>query len=297
MKSLIVCALLVVGLVATQPASASILGQNLTFNGSEELLTDESRGNIVDSGAGNVGVLGVGDAIYGYVQFDQVSKDGAGNTPITGGIIAALFAIEVTGDLGGGVFTHGASTVTGAKLTDLATALVAEGIGGDAVDASSMFLIVSSATSASPVNTATDLTFFTPAAWDIEATGGVVAANGDFFQVKVTGSLEAGAVWQESASLSVLQHVLGPGTICLDDVGSDVLTDGDTAFDTFGQIAIRSGNVQKNDNPDASNWYLQDNGNFAVNATPEPTTFAVWAILGLCGFGTQLRRRYKKTQS
>ncbi len=301
-KLLILAACLCAATGIAKDAKASVLANNMTFNGTEDVFIDESRANIVDTD-GN-GVLSVGDVIYGYVSFDERNLDGGGNENIQGGRLAALFSIKVTAETSPGskIFLHGANDTAGTTFADLLDAgLLAEGVGGAAIDSDAMFLIVESTTAVSPVNTATSLAWFTSADWDIVATGGVVAANGDYFQAKDrsdyggAGPADDDILIQETASLSVLQHTLSGGVVFLDNVGADdFLIPGVSLADAFGQIAIRSATVTNNTNSDSASWALQDNGNFAFNAVPEPATFAVWGVFGLIGVASGIRRRYRK---
>ena len=290
-----ILAIVVCGVLAgfASHARASVLANNMTFNGIEDLFVDESRSNALDRDSS--GGLSVGDVIYGYVSFDERNLDGGGNEPIQGGRLAALFSIKVTAETSAGskIFLHGANDVAGSTFADLLDAdLLAEGVGGAAISADAMFVIVESTTAVSPVNTAPDLKWFTGADWDIVATGGVVAANGDFLQVFDNSNSVTGLNYLETASLSVLQHTLGGGVVFLDNVGADDFTiPGTSLSDAFGQIAIRSATITPNTNPDSGNWALQDNGNFAFNAVPEPATFAVWGLLASVGLIGAYRRR------
>lgn len=287
----VACALAAVA----QNASASVLANNMTFNGIEDVFVDESRSNVIDNGDGK---LSAGDVIYGYVSFDERNLDGGGNEPISGGRLAALFSIKVTAETAPGskIFLHGANDTAGSTFADLLDAgLLAEGVGGAAIDSDAMFLIVESTTAPSPVNTATSLAWFTGADWDIVATGGVVAANGDYLQVFDNSNSITGLDYRETASLSVLQHTLGGGITFLDNVGADDFTiPGTSLADAFGQIAIRSATITPNTNSDSGSWALQDNGNFAFNAVPEPASVAVWGAGLLVAVAAATRRRRKK---
>ena len=273
-------------------AQAGILSSNLSFNGIADLIVDQSRSNLVDNGDG---VLSVGDIVYGYLNFDERSLDGGGNANISGGELTALFAVEISNDLGlhpsgfGKVFEHKAATGFLTSLLD--AALVAEGVGGAAFDASTIAIIVESTTSVDPENVATSLGFFTGAAWDAVATVGKLAST-DFFQIRDLGLLFGGSA-QEAASLSVLQTSAAAGlpspSAFLSNVGADVLTDTDAAFDTFGQVALRDGTIFPNTNTDNGSWVFNDRTNFAINAVPEPTSLLAFA--GLFGFGAVGFRR------
>ncbi len=293
-KPILIFALTCALIAVAQSAAAAVAQQNMTFNGLEDLWVDESRSNIVDNGDNE---LSVGDVIYGYVSFDERNLDSSGNENITGGRLAALFAIQVTDETSPGskIFLHGPSATAGFQLTDLLDGdLLTEGVGGSPIDANSMFVIVESTTAGSPVNNATDLGWFTGADWDIVATGGVVAANGDFLQVRDL-SVPGFPIFAETASLSILQHALGSGVVFLDNVGADDFTiPGANLNDAFGQLAIRSATITSNTNSDSAFWAYQDNGNFAFNAVPEPTTIAVWGVFGLVGVAGGIRRRYRK---
>ncbi|TWT89722.1 hypothetical protein Mal64_01010 [Pseudobythopirellula maris] len=273
------------GLLASQ-AEASVLSQNLSFNSIEDLIIDQSRSNVYDvTGDG----LSVGDVVYGYLNFDEVALDGGGNQDIVGGEITTLFAIEVTAFLGfvgpGGtpVIEHGPSTVPGYTFADLLDpALLAEGVGGNPIDPLTMAIVVSSPTAPDPENLATDLAYFTGADWDMELTAGKATAS-DFFQITNFG-LTVGGSAQETASLSILQTGPGlPDPSTFQPVGADVQTDADSAFDTFGQIALRDGSVFANTNSDSASWDFANRATIAINApTPEPVSVFVWAsLLGL----------------
>ena len=273
-------------------ADAGILVQNLSFNGFEDVIIDQSRSNIVD--ANEDGVFSVGDAVYGYLSFDEVQLDNGTQTDIVGGQLATLFALEVTEDFGDDVFGLSASTVVGFTLGDLLDAdLLAAGVDGEAIDADTLAVVVGSTSTLEPENVAQNLGFFSAASgYEIELTAGL-ALDTDFFQVTDNGDFD----FDESAGLSVLQTGAG-----LPDPSSFLPVDAATQFagpfesDATAQISL-VGTIGPN-NPNANDFFnpatgegflLQNQAQVSLNAVPEPTS--ALAFVGI--FGLAVRRRRK----
>ncbi|TWT81134.1 hypothetical protein CA13_25820 [Planctomycetes bacterium CA13] len=84
-------------LVLAAPAQAGVLGNYLTFDGFRDTVKDQSVGMVIDSGLGNIGVLGVGDLVQGMYRIDTVAASGKpeANLGSTDPSIYGVYSFEV----------------------------------------------------------------------------------------------------------------------------------------------------------------------------------------------------------
>ena len=133
--------------------------------------------------------------------------------------------------------------------------------------------------------------------------------DADYYEVHVTNptvgnlaSLRAqgssGGFGDFQGGVSVLYHIFGASTEFIPIVSEHF----DGSADTFHDITVIDGGLNgvrasTAPAPDEE-WMYTDNGDFLINAVPEPTTMVVWAGLfgGAAGLGFIRRRRKAKAE-
>ena len=299
MKRLIFVA--VAALCIASQAEAGLLSSLLTFNGSQDNLTDQSVDSFID--VDNSGDLSLGDVLYGVATIDQITADvndpGATAEDVAPGRIALAFAaqidsfdtlaIPVINELRADV-TFGAVTGAGPTLDDL--------LGGNGlISDNSIFAVFERPTGTNPidfVNTSsgTGLLPLTDGSdpWDYVASGGIDLTTDDFFEAELTfelSSLEFDS-GEQRGGFSVFDHTFAPGVQFL---GVDVENIAGTAV-TSHHLTVNDGSViSPADSPQIDNgWEFENNFAFSINAVPEPSSFLAFAGLAIAGLGVRRRR-------
>ena len=298
--------LALIGLMAA-PAEASILGSHMSFDGFEDGFEDDSRASVYDvdgSGSGTPGDptddFSVGDVIYGFISVSDLDISGDPSASLGGDEIVIAFAAVITGaltvdptesPLGGWVL--GPSLVAGYTVDDLvgpglkATVDPALAPAG-ATTADALAVVISNPGTTDPlapeiadtVPAATPL--FTAASWSYEMTLGFDPAGTDFFHFATVGF--AGILGSEGSGVSVFDDVFGPSVIYL-PVLADRL---DGTPDTLHDVSLVNGVVH---DTGSGTWDFTDNSDMGINATPEPTSLAVWGALSALGLAAGWWRR------
>ena len=115
MKKLLAGIAVAAGLGVGAPAQADFLASILT-SGTLNTFQDESREAFFDTGAGNTGVLGVGDVLVGFIRIDdKIAPNGVN----LNNSVYAIFSQQVVSVASGNVVTFGATTVAGLTMADL----------------------------------------------------------------------------------------------------------------------------------------------------------------------------------
>jgi hypothetical protein len=274
------------------PAQAGILPGLAPFDGLEDELLDQGQASFLQIGLGADDQYGIsiGDVFYGIVQIDDVDSDvnTTGGVTGTGGWIAGAFAFEVETAVDGsnaGERIYGFKNATGSnKLSDLLDSTWGSQI-SHPTDASIVLLSNPTQQGDLPIVIADPpaLGALTSATWQIEAVGTIDATSDDFYQVGLAQAL---------GQTIGLQR--GGFTIIQDDWGSveylPVSTE-DLGNNTTSHDFVLSTENATIDSPGSNGWAFASNGNFRINAVPEPASIAtMFGVLGVCGLGRRRRR-------
>jgi hypothetical protein len=135
-KKLLVAATLAAGLGLAAQAQAGYLSSILT-SGVDNTFQDQSREAFFDTGAGNVGTIGVGDVLVGFVRIDdKIAPNGIS----LGNRVYAVFSEQITSlvvtPTGDTAVNLGPTTVAGLTMADI-------GVAG--ADAGTMFAVYTNA--------------------------------------------------------------------------------------------------------------------------------------------------------
>ena len=114
-KKLLAGLAVALGLGVGAPAQADFLASILT-SGTTNTFQDQSREAFFDTGAGNTGVLGVGDVLVGFIRIDD--KIAPNGLPLNNSVYA-IFSQQVTSVLSPTVVTFGPTTVAGLTLSSI----------------------------------------------------------------------------------------------------------------------------------------------------------------------------------
>jgi len=280
-------------------AQATILSSYLTFDGpvhasippsqggGEDKLNDDSVSKFLDKDSS--GTFTGGDVIYGILNLSDFLSSGKPSTGVVGNQISILFSATITGLGSGGSIALGPTAAGADSLATLCGGICATaGIG-----ASSIAVVLSTPTAASatedPLNWTTanfTTNFNTLGPWSWEATLGLVAAAGNFFEFSgdnVIGGSERGAFTISSQAFAVQTWL----PVDVFDFGGVVHT-GDATLDR-GIVDPAAGSQT------ANGWTFRDNASMYVNPlpVPEPGSVALMAI-ALAGFAGVTRGRRKQ---
>jgi hypothetical protein len=265
------------------PAQAGVLSSLVTTDGLVDTLDDAARGFYVDTNSSST--IDSGDVIFGWLQVNSVNGANTGiNPPSLVGIYSiTLGAVGAANDPTAS-FSAGASTGT-YSLANLAPSLVGASSATSAQKDASLFVLggsqsfydAGSVTSASAGETgAIDILSQIDSAVGFEALMGFGDSD-DFMDVfVVTASIIA-----EAGGFTVFDSTLG--------TGSDSFIPLTGANGGTHDVLQTVGTVTPNTGPGP--WTYQGTNQFAVNAVPEPGSFAIFGAL-LIG-GVARRRRQK----
>ena len=258
-------------------ANAGVLSSLLSFNGTADVLIDQSRSNFSDNDQN--GDFSTGDILSGFVSIDQADPDNDNlgiidvNSPDA---VVFAFAAEVTGvDPETMVANLGPNVEV---LSSLLDSDIAENI----TDSGTIFVALESAASpASPLDEsvfdALD-DFNADNGFSFVLSGGFADGTDDFFQFEPVNS--GGIIGIESGGFTVFDSPFGellPVSV--------VRLDG--APDSFHDTTLFNGTITNA--PDGSAFDFNNNSDFAINAVPEPT--AMMTFMGIFGLAFRGRRR------
>ncbi|MEM6364597.1 MAG: PEP-CTERM sorting domain-containing protein [Planctomycetota bacterium] len=301
---------LFVGLTALISASADagVVSSLLSFNGNSDVLTDDSVGLFVENGTVD-NVLEVGDYLQGMISFDPLG----GNAVPAGSSVIGAYSLEVVSIGAGGSSLE----LRGASGADSITSILAaagvdmSGLSGSFAGQDNGFVLLESST------VDVDRTDFVagPFGFDVPVTGAdfdaiavlgfdgvddqhtVTAAPNaltplDPFDVYDLTDLATAATFAGSGvpfasffgTYSITDHAFGSGVQFLPV--QNLFTGG------FGDVTILNGSISgTNADTEPNGWDYNDDGDFNINAVPEPGTVIGFALLGVSGALSRRRRR------
>lgn len=260
-------------------ANAGVLSSLLSFNGTADVLIDQSRSNFSDNDQN--GDFSTGDILSGFVSIDQADPDNDGlgiidvNSPDA---VVFAFAAEVTGV----TEVDGNSVANLGPNVGVLSSLLDSDIAANITDPGTIFVALESAASpASPLDEsvfdALD-DFNAGNGFSFVLSGGFANGTDDFFQFQPVGV--GGIVGIESGGFTVFDSPFGellPVSV--------VRLDG--APDSLHDTTLFNGTIT-NATP-GSAFDFANNSDFAINAVPEPTT--MMSFIGIFGLVTMRRRK------
>ena len=294
----------------------------LSFDGSTDLLSDESASIVRDVGtadgqsAGN-GFLDAGDIIQGVFELRTIN--GLQTSSVGGTVLGTLnlevvsFAANSSGDTVYTFGTVGAVQAANVGVWDLATTMGAAGfsfagmtpnVAGTAsiaiLDRSDgNFTIQSGFGNTLPGLTGAVSTLgLVGTDWSVEILGGLSRPD-DFYEASfddlagaaldLTTSYNPGEdIGAFATAFSIVAHRFGAGTEFLPvttfDLSTGTAHSSDIASQSNGTLSARDGFT-------AVGFPLADDGNFIMNPIPEPGSLAIFAGLGAFGAFHSRRRR------
>lgn len=273
-------------------AQAGVFSSLLSFDGSVDVVEDDSVGSFVEKGVVD-GILEVGDLLQGMIAFDPID----GNTTPAGSSVIGAYSLEVKSiGAGGTSLVLGAAAGADSITSLLGTAgvdmngLVGSGMDGFAVlesttaDVSQRSDFTGPSFGFSGAVTAADFKAVTLLGFDgVDDTHIVTSFGSDLTDLSgIAGLAGTGAtVAIFNGTYSVTDHAFGAGVTFLPLF--NVLNGGS------GDVIITNGTIAATDaNTTGLGWDFNDDGDFNINAVPEPTSMLIFAGLGLVGF---MRRR------
>lgn len=286
------------------PAQAGLVSSLLSFDGIPDIVSDDSVGLLLDGGDGS---LDVGDSIVGLIALDPLD----GNAVPAGSSVLGLYAFDVktasageltleAGDLASllataGVDTSGLVAYPGGPA-DAAFAIIESttaALGTQDVSSTFAELVGAGFTAVLTAGFDSDDDFHTvtaDGAVDLTDSAGIIAAS-------LSGLFGGSEFGGFDALYSVSEHAFGGATLFLDQPTLKIDTSVFPPVPVLlgsGEVTIVGGNLKFSDATAAANgWHFQDDGNYNINAVPEPGTYAAFAAIGLVGFVAR-RRRNKK---
>lgn len=306
----------------TSTTYGGILDGALTFNGIRDELKDESVGSIVDSDGS--GTVNAGDYIQGVIQIDQITRD-AGSSTVSVNSVFAVYSLKVSSVVGtvinltsetdannnysiskilteSGFSTAGLTNVTGALSNAVFAVFEKSGttsltdIDADTTDSTPISVTYAGDDRIGNVIAADQ-------GWTLDLVAGLL--GDDVYQINLRsasylnlatlaalyGNPGNTTIGDYYVASSVLYHSFGAGTVFLELVTADA--DNNTVY---GDIVAAGNNIisEPSDAAHSGNWNFSDDGNFKINATPEPMSLAVWSVLGTIGMVGLRRRRNSK---
>jgi hypothetical protein len=314
-RRLILCFALVA--VCAAPATASILGNALTFNGRQDVITDESIGVIDDLDGDDL--LSQGDLIQGVIRVANVVRDqGTGGTISFTNNVWGFYTFEVTNDPSvSGRVELGPAPAGNTAIDILAAAGVNTSLLGankTGTDAQSVFAVLSSTSSSAVLTDFTAIGGFVNGGgiggvldsdWDAELVAGI-SSSADFHEIQVllAGALsipflEAGTSVLGTPASVPIGPFAGAYSVVRDAFGSTTYLPTAT-FDldatphfsdvTTQPVGATISTLESGSSYLANAWHFADDGNFQINVAPEPTSVIAWVILTACVSFFGLRR-------
>lgn len=283
------------------PAQAGVLSSLLSFNGIQDIIEDDSVGTILDKST--IGVLESGDVLQGLIAFRTVDTLAIPN----GSSIGAIYSFEVVSA------TPSTVTVTPATGADsVGTLLSTAGVNLNGLD-------VIGAGYAIFESTMVDLAAGTDFTSPIASPGVLGGLAGNLFDVVLTAGFDGiddsqvltatsiGALPGDLTNLARLNTFAGTGATFANFSASYSIIDTNFAapsafleifnpiLNNFGQMTITNGLLTFSDTFGLPlGWDFQDDGDYRVNAVPEPASLATFAGMTMLG-GFMARRRRRKS--
>lgn len=287
---------LLVGLLVVcfaAPVHASILGQYLTFDGTIDLIRDDSVGDF----SGSLAAPAVGNVLQGVYSVNTINSVSVQGNQTTVWGIYSLVVTGLTNDVvtGAPVIQFGAidpDLGTGNSIQELATSLgltlpstlrkgtmddatllivTADEVIGDAPNFNTNF--VTTLGGASFANT-----------WSLEMVMGLAEAT-DYHEVRYIPEAVT-----YSLAYSVIRDVFGPGVEYLLATGTRQFSGLNLGVSDF--VSVQNNIITI---PPAlgspTGWDFSDKGDFSINAIPEPASMALWSVLVIGGGLMTYRRR------
>jgi hypothetical protein len=305
------------------PVQAGVISSLLDFDGNLDILSDDSASVVRDvgttgvGGAGN-GILDVGDVIQAVFEIRTIDGQQTASVGGDGATVLGIVALEVQSF---GASVSGIDTVYNLGLVsaanaafDLSTLLSTTNLGGLLGVASSSIALITrtddnfqispTGSNSLPLD-GTDPSLFDldPTPWTAEVLLGAAIAD-DFYQISLDGLMGAPG---PTVPLSV------PGIDLGDQIGeyrlAQTVIDSDFGTTGFGALTVQdfSGANKTSDFVHAGNnslfapklfgqtpvgFDISDDGDFALNPLPEPSSLAVFACLGVAIVGRLRRRKH-----
>jgi hypothetical protein len=295
-------------------ASANVLSSLLAVNDTDDSLTDDSLGFIVDTDDSG-GLPDPGDVAFGIAWLDDINGIIAPDPRAVAGRAYIVYSVEfVTIDSTTGAATYQPTTVVGYTLSDIL---------GVAVDDDSVAAIVErtgAPTAADPFFPKVDITNndykfgnntfanATPAEMIDDINGsdadGLMSAADFLFAVGILDSVdffETGDL-DFNAGIAKWQIDVTAGLSITDPGSLNPLNFQPLVTNNLYEAAVLSA-TQTLEGGDSTtlpefndDGYIRtyDAGNYIVNYVPEPTSMTALAGLGLVGLGWVVRRRMRK---
>lgn len=281
-------------LLFAAPSQAGVVSSLLTFDGTPDTITDDSVGNFVERGTVD-GILEVGDLLQGMISFGPL----AGNAVPTGQSVIGAYSLRVK-SIGVGGTSLVLEAASGAD--DVVTLLGAAGVDlsgltGTHVGASNGFALLESTSVEIDRTSFVGPTFgFIPptVGSDFEAVAilgfdgvddhhNISSFGADLTDLSVAAGFAGTGVPFAlfNGTYSITDHSFGGGTIFLPL--TNVISGAE------GDVTIVNGFISgTNSDTIGKGWDYNDDGDFVINAVPEPTSLAIFAVIGL---GAARRRR------
>ena len=279
-----------VALMATQ-AQAGLFGSLLSGNGIPDLLLDDSASFVVDRG-GDADVLEVGDLFQGAFELGEVD----GNSVPAGTSIFGVFSLEVLSiDALAGVVQFGAPAAGADNITSLLSGGGVDMSGLVGPTATTGITLIESTTADLNTSSLTAASLFA----DFGANGfeGVLNLGFDGIDDHHTVTAATGVDLTDLAAVSPtltpvnLASIVGTYSVTADALGPVTFLPLPNAVSgAEGAVVITNGTIQTPTAGLHANGFLfGDDGTFAINVVPEPTSLAAWIVLA--GFAARRRRR------
>ena len=286
---------------------AGIFGSLLSANGIADVIADDSAGSFIERG--NIdGTLEVGDLLQGMISFDSVATNGV---PAGSSLIAA-YSFEVL-EIGedGSYLELGAASGTDNVLDIVSNAGVdISGLTGAHVGQDNAIVLLQSSSVDVDRNDFLGPNFgFTPGSGATAADFDpalVLGFDGVDDQHTVTAANIPTFGLVDLTDLSTAAFFAGQGTGPIASFfGTYSITDTSNSLSALnflplvnplggavGDVTISNGTINATDSVTSANSFdFNDDGDFLINAVPEPSTVAIFGCVGLIGLFDQRRRR------